>query len=77
MFSKFFINRPRFAIVIALVLMIAGVISAYNLPVKQYPNVSPPQVQVHATYPGANAEVLANTVATPLEEAINGVDDMI
>ncbi|MBP9958688.1 MAG: efflux RND transporter permease subunit, partial [Synergistaceae bacterium] len=51
MFSKFFINRPRFAIVIALVLMIAGVISAYNLPVKQYPNVSPPQVQVHATYP--------------------------
>ena len=77
MFSKFFIDRPRFAIVIAVVLMIAGVISAFSLPVKQYPNVSPPQVQVHATYPGADAEVLANTVAAPLEEAINGVDDMI
>ncbi len=77
MFSKFFIARPRFAMVIAVVLALAGVIAAFNLPIKQYPDVAPPQVQVHATYPGADAETLANTVAAPLEEAVNGVDDMI
>lgn len=63
--------------VIACVLMIAGVISMLSLPVKQYPDVAPPQIQVHASYPGADAETLANTVAAPLEEAINGVDGMI
>lgn len=63
--------------VIAVVLMIAGGISGISLPVKQYPDVAPPQVQVEASYPGADAEVLASTVAVPLEEAINGVDDMI
>ncbi|MDR1943317.1 MAG: efflux RND transporter permease subunit [Synergistaceae bacterium] len=77
MFSKFFIRRPRFAMVIACVLSLAGIISAFSLPVKQYPNVTPPQIQVNASYPGADAETLANTVAAPLEEAINGVDDMI
>ncbi|MDR1515396.1 MAG: efflux RND transporter permease subunit [Synergistaceae bacterium] len=77
MFSKFFINRPRFAMVIACVLSLAGIISALNLPVRQYPNVSPPQIYVMASFPGADAETLANTVAAPLEEALNGVEDMI
>ena len=77
MFSKFFIDRPRFAMVIAVVLALAGSIAAVNLPVKQYPDVAPPQVEVSASYPGADAETLANTVGVPLEEAINGVDDMI
>ena len=77
MFSKFFINRPRFAMVIACVLSLAGIISALNLPVRQYPNVSPPQIHVMASFPGADAETLANTVASPLEEALNGVEDMI
>ncbi|MBL3539192.1 efflux RND transporter permease subunit [Aminivibrio sp.] len=77
MFSKFFINRPRFAMVIAVVLTLAGIIAAFNLPVKQYPDVAPPEVRVSATYSGADAETLANTVGVPLEEAINGVDDMI
>ncbi|MDR3332693.1 MAG: efflux RND transporter permease subunit [Synergistaceae bacterium] len=77
MFSKFFINRPRFAMVIACVLIIAGVISGLSLPVKQYPDVAPPTVQIFATYPGADAETVANTLAAPMEEALNGVDDMI
>jgi len=77
MFSKFFIDRPRFAMVIAIVLTMAGIISAFNLPVKQYPDVAPPQINVSATYSGADAETLANAVGVPLEEAINGVDDMI
>ncbi len=77
MFSRFFIERPRFAVVIAFVLVLAGLMAAINLPIKQYPDVAPPQIQVHANYPGADAETLSNTVAAPLEEAINGVDDMI
>ncbi len=77
MFSKFFIDRPRFAIVICFILTLAGVIAAFNLPVKQYPNVAPPQVSVWATYSGADAETVANTVGVPLEEALNGVDNMI
>ncbi|MDR1472198.1 MAG: efflux RND transporter permease subunit [Synergistaceae bacterium] len=77
MFSKFFIDRPRFAMVIACVLTIAGVIAGLNLPIKQYPDVAPPTIMVFAEYPGADAATVANTVAAPLEEAMNGVDDMI
>lgn len=77
MFSEFFIKRPRFAMVIAIVLAFAGLISAFRLPVAQYPNVTPPQIRVEATYRGADASTLANTVAAPLEEQINGVDGMI
>ncbi|MDR3265937.1 MAG: efflux RND transporter permease subunit [Synergistaceae bacterium] len=77
MFSKFFIDRPRFAMVISCVMTIAGIMIAFRLPVKQYPDVAPPQIQVRANYPGADAETLANTVASPLEEAINGVEGMI
>jgi hydrophobe/amphiphile efflux-1 (HAE1) family protein len=77
MLSKFFLDHPRFATVVSVVLVMAGVIAAFNLPIKQYPDVAPPQVRVSAEYPGADAETLANTVGVPLEEAINGVDDMI
>ena len=75
--ARFFIDRPRFAMVIAAILTIAGVIAALSLPIKQYPDVAPPEIVVQAEYPGADAETLSNTVGVPLEEAINGVDDMI
>jgi len=77
MFSKFFIERPRFAIVISLVITLAGLISLQNLPMEEYPMITPPQVIVSATYPGANADVIESTVAAPLESAVNGVEDMI
>ena len=77
MFSKFFIQRPRFAMVIAVVLIIAGAIAGFSLPIKQYPDVAPPTIIVMANYPGADAVTVANTLAAPLEEALNGVEDMI
>ncbi|MDR3345546.1 MAG: multidrug efflux RND transporter permease subunit [Campylobacteraceae bacterium] len=77
MFSKFFIYRPIFAAVLSIVILIAGIVSIESLPVEEYPRVTPPQVSVFATYVGANAVTIANTVAAPLEQAINGVDDMI
>ena len=77
MFSKFFINRPIFSTVIALVIIMAGAISIKLLPVQEYPSITPPQIVVTAIYPGADADTLAKTVAAPLEESINGVDDMI
>ena len=77
MFSTFFIRRPRFAIVLASILMISGALCALRLPIKQYPNIAPPQIMVIASYPGADAQTIATTVGTPLEEAINGVEKMI
>ncbi|MCI0499212.1 MAG: multidrug efflux RND transporter permease subunit [Planctomycetales bacterium] len=77
MFSKFFIERPIFAAVISIVIVLLGLICLPLLPVEKTPDITPPTVSVEALYPGANAEVLAQTVATPLEEAINGVDRMI
>ncbi|WP_458700929.1 efflux RND transporter permease subunit [Sulfurospirillum sp. 1307] len=77
MFSRFFINRPIFSTVISLVIIMAGLVSIKLLPIKEYPSITPPQIVVTAAYPGANAETLAKTVAAPLEESINGVDDMI
>ena len=77
MFSKFFINRPIFSTVLSLIIIIAGTIAIRILPVQEYPNIAPPQIVVSATYPGADAQTLANTVAGPLEEEINGVKDMI
>ena len=77
MFSEFFIKRPRFAVVISLILLIAGGICAYSLPVRQYPEVAPPEVSLWTSYPGADAETVAKTVAIPIEEAVNGVDDML
>ncbi len=77
MFYRFFIDRPIFANVIAIVTMIVGAVCLVGLPVEQYPKLTPPTVEVTANYPGANAQVLADTVAGPLEQAINGVENMI
>ena len=77
MFSKFFIDRPIFATVISLIIVLAGLVSMKVLPIEQYPNIVPTEIQVSAVYPGATAEVLADTVAAPLEQEINGVKNMI
>jgi len=77
MFSKFFIDRPRFAVVIAIVMCLAGLIAIFMLPVAMYPEITPPQIMVRADYTGASAETVANTVAIPIETAVNGVDDMM
>ncbi|MBB3277988.1 MULTISPECIES: multidrug efflux RND transporter permease subunit [unclassified Pseudoxanthomonas] len=76
-FSKFFIDRPIFAAVLSIVIFAAGLISIPMLPIGEYPEVVPPSVVVRTVYPGANPKVIAETVATPLEEAINGVEDMM
>ena len=75
--SKFFIDRPIFAGVLSLLILIAGLIAMRVLPIAEYPEVVPPAVVVHAQYPGANPKVIAETVAMPLEEAINGVENML
>lgn len=77
MFAKFFIERPRFAMVICILLGLAGTIAAFSLPVAQYPDVTPPQIRVNTTYRGADASTIANTVGVPLEEMVNGVEGMI
>ena len=77
MFSKFFIDRPIFSAVISLLITLAGIVSIKNLPVEQYPDLTPPTIAVSASYPGASPEVIANTVAAPLEQQINGVEDML
>jgi hydrophobe/amphiphile efflux-1 (HAE1) family protein len=76
-FSRFFIDRPIFAVVLSLAVLAAGLISIFALPVSEYPEVTPPTITVRAVYPGANPTVLAQTVGTPLEEAINGVERML
>jgi len=77
MISRFFIHRPIFATVISIVIVIAGFVSFGALPVSKMPEISPPTVQVTTAYPGANAEVVAETVATPIEQEVNGVEGMI
>lgn len=77
MFSSIFINRPILASVMSIIIIIAGLVSIRILPIAQYPDIVPPQVAVRATYPGASAEVIAQTVAAPLEQQINGVDNML
>jgi multidrug efflux pump len=76
-FSRFFVDRPIFAAVLSILIFVAGLIALPQLPISEYPEVVPPTVQVRAVYPGANPKVIAETVATPLEEAINGVEDMM
>ncbi|OYU15421.1 MAG: hydrophobe/amphiphile efflux-1 family RND transporter [Alphaproteobacteria bacterium PA4] len=76
-FSRFFIDRPIFASVIAILIVLVGIVAYPTLPVAQYPEIAPPTITVTASYPGASAEVLADTVAAPLEQEINGVEDMI
>ena len=75
--SKFFIDRPIFAGVLSLLIFLAGAIALRALPVSEYPDVVPPSVVVTAQYPGANPKVIAEAVAMPLEESINGVEDML
>lgn len=77
MFSKFFINRPIFSTVVSLLILLAGIVSIVNLPIEQYPDLTPPSVQVSAKYPGASPEVIADTVAAPIEQQVNGVEDML
>ena len=76
-FAKFFIFRPAFAIVISLVILIAGALSLFSLPIAQYPQITPPTVQLEAFYQGANAEVVEQSVATPIEQEVNGAENMI
>src|SRR6266542_2581867 len=77
MISRFFVDRPVFANVIAIITIILGVVAIRRLPVEQYPPITPPTVQVGTTYPGANAQVVADTVAAPIEQQINGVENMM
>src|SRR5437660_5384220 len=77
MLSHFFIDRPIFATVLSIVIVITGTVALLELPIAQYPEVAPPTITVTANYPGANAKVVADTVATPIEQEINGVENMI
>ena len=77
MFSAIFIERPRFSFVISILIVIVGMVSILKLPIALYPEVTPPQISVDATYPGASAEVIAKTVGIPIEDEINGVEDML
>src|SRR5438876_9612731 len=77
MFSRFFIDRPIFATVISVVITLAGFVAFFTLPVAQYPEVTPPTVQVTAVYPGANAQTVRDTVAAPIEEQVSGVEGMM
>src|SRR5881227_1171880 len=75
--ARFFIDRPVFAVVISVVITLAGGVAVFTLPVAQYPEVTPPTVQLTAVYPGANAQTVRDTVAAPIEEQISGVEGMM
>src|ERR1700731_3873394 len=77
MFSRFFIDRPIFASVLSIIVTLAGGIALLGLPIAQYPEITPPTVEVSAVYPGANAQVVADTVAAPIEQQVNGVEGML
>ncbi len=77
MFSRFFIDRPIFASVLSIIITLAGSIALFRLSIAQYPEITPPTVEVSATYPGANAQVVADTVAAPIEQQVNGVEGMM
>ena len=77
MLARFFIDRPIFAWVLSLAILLVGGVAAFFLPIEMYPNITPPTVQVTASYPGANAQVVANTVAAPIEQQVNGVENML
>ena len=75
--ARFFVNRPIVAIVISILMTLVGVVAMIQLPVAQFPNIAPPEIQLQATYPGADAVTLEQSVATPIEQQMNGVDNMI
>jgi multidrug efflux pump len=75
--SRFFVDKPIFAAVLSIVIFVAGLISIFKLPISEYPDVVPPSIVVRAQYPGANPKIIAETVAAPLEEQINGVENML
>src|SRR6187431_597747 len=77
MFSKFFIDRPIFATVLSILVTLGGSVALFSLPIAQYPEITPPTVEVSAIYPGANAQVVADTVAAPIEQQVNGVEGML
>src|SRR5713226_5458454 len=77
MFSHFFIERPIFAAVLSIVITLADAVAAFTLPVAQYPQITPPSIMVMCTYPGADARVVAESVAAPIEQQVNGVADML
>lgn len=77
MFARFFVNRPVFATVISVVIVLAGLLAIKVLPIAEFPDIVPPEVEVSASYPGASAEVIAQTVAAPIEQQVNGVEDML
>ena len=77
MAKNLFIDRPKFAIVISLVIILAGIISMFSLPLEEYPMITPPQVTVSANYPGASSDVIEQTIAAPVEAQLNGVENMI
>ena len=77
MFSRFFIHRPIFASVLSIIITLAGGIAVWVLPVAQYPEITPPTVEVSASYPGADSQMVADTVAAPIEQQVNGVEGMM
>jgi len=77
MFSQIFIERPRLAMVVSIFITLAGLIALFNIPVARYPSITPPTIRVTAVYPGANAKVVADNVAAPIEKEVNGVDNML
>src|SRR5437763_1411443 len=77
MFSRFFIERPIFANVIAIVTVIFGLVTLFRLPIEQYPQITPPTVRVSTVYPGASAQVVADTIGAPIEQQVNGVENML
>src|SRR5438876_1443820 len=77
MFSHFFIDRPIFASVLSIVITLTGTVAVFTLPLAQYPPITPPSIIVTCNYPGASAQVVAESVAAPIEQQVNGVEDMI
>src|SRR5215831_217814 len=77
MLARFFIDRPIFAMVVSLVITLAGTIALFSLPIAQYPQITPPSISVSISYPGASADVVAQTVAAPVEQTVNGVQGML
>src|SRR6516164_7878678 len=76
-FSHFFIDRPIFASVVSIVLVVAGLVAMFNLPIAQFPDIAPPTITVSGTYPGASADIVAQNVAAPIEQQVNGADNMM